>query len=61
MTILLMVGDHQLCGIVHQSILSQDTKYWPPAVLRNLRKVFGGWVDKTVNIVFCFGPRLELS
>ena len=26
--------------------------------------VVGGgwwWVDKTVNIVFCFGPRLELS
>ena len=22
--------------------------------------VGGGWVDNTVNIVFCFGPRLEL-
>ena len=57
-----MVGDHQLCGKVHQSVLSQDTKYWTPAVLRNLRKVFvGWWVDKTGNIVFCFGSRLELN
>ena len=43
---------------------SQHNKSWPPAMLKTLGNVCGWWVvlvDTTVNIVFRFGPRLELS
>ena len=44
LTILGMVADHLLCGIVNQPIGSHYTKSWPPSMLRTLKKVCGGWI-----------------